>query len=1027
MSAAEERRRHVREALDHAALLEHAETGARPCRLRDVSVSGALVVSDAGPGAGRLCPGDVVQMRFSVPAGIARDAGDTQVLSGRIVRVLRNGLGIAFLDATARALGVLRRLVEAHRQGRLDPTDRTAIPRRLADAIATFQREQAPQFLRYLDVCLLRAARDAINDRDARILMDARRTLEQLRDRLLEGLEGGLEQRFAARLRPPAAGSAAPAGPLAVAHGDAEFSLLDLDTFEHVLVAQRCLEVAERRDPRLFVRYRRALELLPPPLAGVPDPFDPQAILSHFAQAAEPLRLDAIARPVLAHAFEEVLEAPFRELIARLLDLLPAAPPLATPHAPRASGNGAARPGWERSAAPRPSAYGDHPPVAAGAGAGTVPGVPGAVTHLPARAAAGGGSAASAAFATPATAGGMIVSFPAGAVPASGSLPVSGPLLHYPSPPALAPAALASRLLARWPGAPAGAVGNAPASDWQRWFAALAARVDLEAGGLPTAERASGLYRQLLAERADLAARPPAGDLLEALCLAEAHWEALATDPLVHPRVLGGLCRLRAWLHGWGLREPGWMLKEGGPLAALLDRLAALWPQPSTEVAVLELLDEVCQRLIEDPDATLADASLRHTLDTALAVQRERVAERIATLVDQHDESSANTSALRRAAAVAGPGPRIDESTHPLRHWLMLAQAWRRGGRALLTRGRRAQPVDLVWTDPPADTFLFTDPAGEVVATMTRQELAVHLHRGTLRRLDHPERPLSLRAREALLERLARQALLGAGTPAAGVSAGGPATPAPVAEGMPGVDGAEAAPDAAPVAPVWQEADGRILESEVAPLQAGERVTERFLEVVSVASGNVAAPHRIPELAPALATAGVRRRLDLALWDHTLARAEATAGSDDWALRLSAATLLDPEGFEAFQGRLLEAAVPPRRLTLVIDAPPGEALPEGLGELLHSLDALGLRLALDASGGTVAGWRHLPIGRLWARAPAVEAVGAERDRFAALADFARWAEWSLVATTGADSLPPAELASLGVSHLATPREWCPLP
>ncbi|HAZ60964.1 MAG TPA: hypothetical protein DCY89_05250 [Gammaproteobacteria bacterium] len=1064
MSAAEERRRHLREPLDHAALLEHAATGARACRLRDVSISGALVTSEAGLESARLSPGDVVQMRFSVPTSAARDTGDTQVVSGRIVRVVRNGLGITFLDATARALGALRRLVEVHRRKGPGAVDRVAVLKNLAEAVAQFHREQAPEFLRHLDVCLLRAARDAVNDRDARVLTDARRALEQQRAGLLQMLETSVSRKLAERIQPAEISVAAASVPDAV--GD--FALLDLSAFEDVLVARRCLELAERGDPRLFHRYQRALALLPPPRPGVHDPLDPETILVQFAEVVQPLRLEAVARPVLLRAFEEALETPFRELIARLIDLMPAVSPLATPHAPRARATGSTLGGNGRPGAFSASAFGDHGPIAGGgalaasgrgpAAAGDGMGAQPSVTSLPGIGLQPGGlvAAPDAAQAVTAFSSGTSASarsgsamapasfsFPPGQVPASGMLAGIVTPGSYPELPALAPSALASRLLARQPASAPGASGASSPADWQRWFAVLAGRVEREASGAATGGVASGLYRQMLAEHADLAARPPVGALLEALCLAEAHWEALAVDPFVHPAVLAALGRLRAWMHGWGLREPGWMLRYDDPLAGLLDRLATLWPHVTTTAGLMELLDAVCRKLIDDPDASLADPALGQMLDAALLVQRERARERIAALVAASDEACSNTLARRRL--VADPAARTaDEAAHPLRHWLNLAQTWQRGTRALLKRGKRTLPVELAWIDPEAGSFVFVDPAGEAVATMTRQEFAVNLHRGTLRRVEHPNAPLSLRLRDAVLERFARTVLepTAADVPqeasppaAAGANGALVQSGAEVAERTLRLTEADLNPDPIPAPPTWKEVDGRILESEIASLTTDPAVgdngvaaaRERFLEVVSVGSGNVAAPHRVPTLAAALMAAGVRRRLDLALWDHVLALAEAGAGQGNWALRMSADTLLAADGFDAFQTRLLEAAVPPRRLTLVIDITAGEPLPEALGEVLHALDSLGLRLALEATGATLAGWRHLPVERLWATAPHTGAGTAERDRLAVLADFARWAEWPIVATVGDGSLSPEELASLGVSHLAVPREWRALP
>jgi len=1038
MSAAEERRRHTRETLDHAALLEHADLGARACRLRDVSVGGALVVSEAGLEVGRCSPGDLVQMRFNVPTGVAREAGDTQIVSGRVVRVLRNALGIAFLDATARALGVLRRLVELHRHSPDRQAEHAAVLTRLAEAISAFQREQAPRFLQQIDAALLRAARSAEDDREARVLTDAHRCLVTQRAELLGKLEADLARQLAERLEHRVL-----ARPLASNDNDG-LALLDLAVFEGVLLAQRCLEVVERRDPRLFHRYRRALDLLPPPGEGARDPLEPLAILNRFAEAAQGVCREAAARPVLARAFEEALEAPLRQLLAQLVELLPAPPPLVTPHAPRAQAAGSTAGARGRAAAQRASDFGDHGPLD-GNGVPARPGK-GSATAPGRRLSTGGAAPAGPAGTSiqdgawpwaggPAITGGVDGAanhYPPGAVPATGVLAGSLPTFAFPPPPTLAPATLASRLLARQPGAGAPRREMKP-SDWQQWFAAFAARVDLEAEGVPASERAGGLYQRLLVERADLGTRPPGGELLAALQLAEAHWEALAADPCLHPGVLGTISRLRAWLHGWGLREPRWMLRDEDPLAALLDRLAALWPHATTEAGVTELVEAVCQRLVDDPDLALADPSLLQTLEGALSVQRVRAQERILDLVRENDESRSNT--LTRRRTVTGPTSRPDEAAHPLRHWLGLAQAWRRGDLAFLQRGKRTQPVELIWVDAQATDFLFADPAGGVVATMTRQELAVHLHRGAVRRWDRPHEPLSRRVRDALLERLASAALrVEAVTLPERMVSPGPDGLATTTAADPDrtlrldardpVNGVTAA---TPV--VWREADGRILESHVLPLAGGtgSGAGERFLEVVSVSSGDVNALLCLPELAGALAASGVRRRLDLALWDHTLTHAESAAGDGDWALRLSAHTLLDADGFEAFQSRLLEAVVPPRRFTLVIDMGPGAALPEALGELLHALDALGLRAALDASGTTLAGWRHLPVARVWVRAPEQGASEAERERFCALADFARWAEWPLVATVAAASLSAAELATLGVTHLATPREWSPLP
>lgn len=995
-----ERRQHRRYSLNCSAAVEDQDRGLRACRFRDVSEGGALVVLAAGAGAdsGGYSKGDLLRVRFSPRREASGDLSHS--VTARVVRVASSGLGLSFVNAPIPTLRLLTRLAGTEGEALQD------LGEALRGTLATFLQEVAGEFAKQLDRGLFETARAAANDRDSRAYFDA---LRQFRDRR------------AVWERELAAATITESTRQTVASG---LSLIEKDTFEDLLAGMACLERCEREHAQTFLEYRRAGRALRhSALAGLAPP-SPEAAVTRIAESVRALELEAQVRPQVHEALNQALQPALHRYLEHTLAAI------------RQHGLTAPSEDHADTSTPDPAPRNEPPTGLSDPAHDDAPGVDFerqvVRPHPEAHEASPGAGAAPHYRAGRKDAYPELDLPPATGTRRSGAVEPQGlnaPSIPTRAPQDLAPGAttpgevssqatlsgLARRLVRRGlAGSSSDGAGPTSAAD-RAWRRALADAASLEQPALDTLDGQLSPLSFLPQQFPELANHPPSGSLLEALRLSDAFWRSVYNDPWLHPVMNRELGRLRTWLTQLALEDPEWMLRSQHPVAQAIDLLGATWPSDERHPG-REAASALIDHLLAMPagDALDMEASLPWLELGRIANQDQTHSrERLRALLQECNEQEALVQRRRRGEGRESAGAAVHPS---LQQWVGLARQWRPGDSGLLSRGRKRLAVSLAWVSQDEGSWVFADRGGERAVTMTLQELALALNRGQLTRAHHAGLRLTERARANMLDVLAEDSLRALEAPESGPG-GGPVAkdpdatlPLKLADLEIGLRGARLVGE-----PLVQV--GRFVACTEGQHFGGN--PGRYLELAWATDSEQGEPLIHPELSLRLAKEGRRTELDLWLWSFVLQR----AGEDDgfWALRLAASTLADAAAHQALLTDLLEAPVAPSRISLVVDALGGTPIP-GLGEILHGLHELGLKIGMDVTDLPLERWRGLPVDSLWVTPPQ---SGTDRDgvlKVSTLADMASFAGVPLIGLGDSQGMAREALAELGLTWSLSEQE-----
>jgi len=765
-----DKRAHTRIPIHLGARVHLGTHAPCPCTVRDFC-EGGLFLALAPEDAARLFPADRPlprDERLTVELDlIGEGASRPYRVSGTVARVIGQGVGVSFVRPDPQVLAALRRHARATRDSRsvsgrreapgVSQEARRAALSGLREAVSSALAGLLAPFFRDIDQDLVAAASRSTSFISQGRFFDAKGVLRSSSEDIRGAFARGVLADIDAMIEE--AGSGGAGGGL---QATGELSLIDPTDFEDMLATS---EIATRVEERLagplgeLQRRLAALSGLPTDVSACP--VGPSVFAEAFRSGVAGLGIDRQALHVVYRAFERGLLPGLTDLYARANALLarqgvePAAPaphvivrhPVSEPRRPRETDVLADLARFlERERLPQP-------------GTGSAPAPAGGGDPRPARAAPS----------------------PEPDPEPSVALGVAPPAQDQRAAPGgerVARGVQSLLELARWsrtlgePGRArrgAGALPEGPQGDDAAGSQAAEPEPDevinalsaLQAEGLDLAEAAGEdgvrgrVLERLARERPGSPGLRLAPDQEAAFDLVAGLLRSVLEDVLLYGASKRRVGRLAAPLHKLALLDEGFLQDPAHPARRLVNRIGELDPEsdsPDGEGPVWARVDPLLERVARGFDrdvGVFADAA--RALDSIVEEQRARYRARVEQVVRVSEGQQAVLRARRGAGESARP------LTPELAEWVTRARRLRVGDRLELGVGTaRAERVELVWVGEDQGAFVFVNRRGEKVATLSLQEVAMQLRRGTARALLEPGDPLVDRALDGVMERVHR-------------------------------------------------------------------------------------------------------------------------------------------------------------------------------------------------------------------------------------------------------------------------------
>jgi len=242
--------------------------------------------------------------------------------------------------------------------------------------------------------------------------------------------------------------------------------------------------------------------------------------------------------------------------------------------------------------------------------------------------------------------------------------------------------------------------------------------------------------------------------------------ESMREDRLLPEDLKPRLRRLGAPLHKLALLDERFLVDPAHPARQLINRLAQLDLEASADggdAGLVQRVDAAVSRVAGEFDRNPAVfEEVLADLDAIAAERGGLYRNQVRAVVRECEQQQAAARAQRRGAPDTGAPPK--EVSREWAVWLNRAKRLRVGDLLLLKRG--GQPparVALAWIGEDSSPFVFVNARGRRAATMTLQELAMQLRRGTAVVLDRSDLAPVDRAVFSTLyrmhDRIGRQAL----------------------------------------------------------------------------------------------------------------------------------------------------------------------------------------------------------------------------------------------------------------------------
>ncbi len=755
----DDRRRHVRQALQVEAKVGIEGGPSRACRINDFCVGGLFLAVEGATGSG-IVIGDKTLERYDelIVQFFAQVKGRVTEFEVTVLvaRVVDGGMGVSFEGRNGAAIHALNHLLTSSLQASAPGAAPAAAARGMPDdvvnvadasSILAAYRRRVVAYLESNLAALFDHARDNLfaSARDTRAREEQSTFFDAIQE--LDGLKEPVQKAFldtmASQLQQP--GAILPVTEaLGSDTGTLDVVLIDTGTFDDwVMIKDIISRAAPKYDKRQREIAARLSKLVNVAITDENNPVGLTAIGLTFHDAIQDLGAGNVCRQAILRSFEEVIVAGLATLYDDLSDIL---------------SNREVSCEVERTVADWPvgaeqvdgklgqSAIGDVAPAVK------------AEPELPAQDSSNSGSAL-------------------GIDPASVTPPpvVIGNLLHTARSLLILerqakasdnlPAALTDMAGAQ-PVAPP-AIGSKSLEQVIDALSILQRSVKFTAieneGALALKERLMTTW-----QAAGLRVADGEGDAVEVISNL---LDAILDDPLVTPRVKSCVRRLAIALVKVALQDRELFNDGGHPARQLINVLGrvelaedgSVIANGAWQTTVDPLVDRIVHRYERD---TIVFTQVLVELEDIVERQEQHFSENVSRIVQERNQQQALVDSRRDAGEGSnGAGSATNDGNLPTewKRWLSRVELLQAGDVVFLDDdGDRPQKLHLVWVSDDRDSYLFATQCGDKTSTLTRQELAMHFRRGAARVLDASDLPVVDRGIYRMLNvlhaRLARKA-----------------------------------------------------------------------------------------------------------------------------------------------------------------------------------------------------------------------------------------------------------------------------
>ena len=750
----DDRRQHVRHALEVKATVSTQDGASRPCRIRDFCAGGLFLAVDSKNGIvigdKTLEPFDELVVKFSGEVNGASRAFEVSVL---VVRIIAGGLGVSFEGRNGAAIHALNHLLIAPLQDDASTAVQAgAMPDNVVDVagassvLATYRRRvvvflesNLAALFEHAKDNLFSSARGSADQEKQSVFFDAIQELDGIREPIqaayLDSMNGLLHH----------PGSRVPGTEALVSEtGTLDVALVDTGTFDDWVVIKdiisRALPKYDERQQELAAQLSKLLNTT---IADENNPTGLTGIGLTFHDAIQNLGASPVLREAVLQGFEQTIVAGLGTLYDDLSNILSnrevssevertvaeraasEKPGEAKPDEPSASKNGAA----EQAQAALPDMDNAKPASALGIDPASItppPIVIGNLLH---------------------TARSLLIlerqakvsdNLPAALTDMAGAQPILPPAIGSKS---LDQVIDALSILQRSPK-----------------FTAID-----DKGPLALKDRLMTTWRA-----AGLNVADGEGDSVEVISNL---LDAILDDPLVTPRVKACVRRLAIALVKVALQDREFFNDEEHPARQLINELGrvetaddgSVIANGAWQMAIDPLVDRVVHGYERD---TIVFKQVLVEVENIVARQEQHLADNVSRIEQERNQQQALIDSRRDPGQTGtGTGSESADGDMPTewKRWLSRVELLQAGDVVFLdSSGERPQKLHLVWVSSERDSYLFASHCGDKTSTLTRQELAMHFRRGAARVLDASDLPVVDRGIYRLLNvlhaRLAKKA-----------------------------------------------------------------------------------------------------------------------------------------------------------------------------------------------------------------------------------------------------------------------------
>jgi len=750
------RRQHVRQALDVRATVGTGEGASHPCRIQDFCAGGLFLTIDGANASGIVIGGktlerfDELVVKFSAEINGASKIFEVSVL---VARIIAGGLGVSFEGRNGAAIHALNHLLIAPLQAD-PPTAEHAggVPNNVVEVagasgiLATYRRRvvvflesNLAALFEHAKDSLFSSARDIADREKQSAFFDAIQELDGIREPVqvafLDSMNGLLHH----------PGARAPGTEAMVSEtGTLDVALVDTGTFDDWVVIKdiisRALPKYDEHQQQIAGRLSKLLNIA---IAEENNPTGLTGIGLTFHDAIQNLGASPMLREAMLQGFEQTVVAGLGTLYDDLNDIL----------SNREVSSEVERTVAERAASEKPDgAKAPEPPAPEDAAPEK------AQTALPQEETAKPASAL-------------------GIDPASITPPpiVVGNLLHTAR--SLLILERQAKASDHLPAALTDMAGAQPVLPPAMGSKSLDQVIDAlsilqrspkftaidDKGPLALKERLMTTWRA-----AGLNVADGEGDSVEVISNL---LDAILDDPLVTPRVKACVRRLAIALVKVALQDRELFNDEEHPARQLINQLGRVETADDGSViangAWQMTIDPLVDRVVHGYERdTIVFKQVLVDVENIVARQEQHLADNVSRIEQERNQQQALINS-RRGPGQAGTGTSSasadDNMPTEWKRWLSRVELLQAGDVVYLdSSGDRPQKLHLVWVSSERDSYLFASHCGDKTSTLTRQELAMHFRRGAARVLDASDLPVVDRGIYRLLNvlhaRLAKKA-----------------------------------------------------------------------------------------------------------------------------------------------------------------------------------------------------------------------------------------------------------------------------